>query len=212
MPTVSFVTVVTTRSLISTLPLAYSFFSNMFQAGTILFGGGPVVIPLLREYVVEPGWVSPRDFLIGLAVVQALPGPNFNFAVYLGALALRAKSPAGLSGAILAYTGIYAPGIVLALGFQGVWNIMRTKPWIVSILRGINSIAVGFVFTAVYRLWEIGYLTVDSTQGKSLADDPWWVVVAVVAFSSTRWFNVPPAVSIIGGAVLGACWFGVTST
>ena len=52
--------------------------SQLHRQGTIIFGGGPVVIPLLREYVVEPGWVSPRDFLIGLAMIQALPGPNFN--------------------------------------------------------------------------------------------------------------------------------------
>ena len=58
----------------------------MYLAGTIIFGGGPVVIPLLREYIVSEGWVSPRDFLIGLALIQGFPGPNFNFAVYLGGL------------------------------------------------------------------------------------------------------------------------------
>ncbi|KAJ4301992.1 hypothetical protein N0V88_002123 [Collariella sp. IMI 366227] len=66
--------------------LLYRLFANMYLAGTIIFGGGPVVIPLLREYVVAEGWVSPRDFLIGLAVIQAFPGPNFNFAVFLGSL------------------------------------------------------------------------------------------------------------------------------
>lgn len=58
----------------------------MYLAGTVIFGGGPVVIPMLRSYVVDPGWVSSRDFLIGLAIIQAFPGPNFNFAVFLNAL------------------------------------------------------------------------------------------------------------------------------
>jgi chromate transport protein ChrA len=61
----------------------------MYLAGTIIFGGGPVVIPLLKVYVVDPGWVSSRDFLLGLAIIQAFPGPNFSFAIYLGGLALQ---------------------------------------------------------------------------------------------------------------------------
>jgi chromate transport protein ChrA len=75
------------RSTVSTRSLPFDLFANLYLAGTVIFGGGPVVIPLLRAYVVGPGWVSPRDFLIGLAVIQASPGPNFNFSIYLGALA-----------------------------------------------------------------------------------------------------------------------------
>lgn len=89
----------------------------MYLAGTIIFGCGPVVIPLLREYVVEPGWVSPRDFLIGLAIIQAFPGPNFNFAVYLGALALLGTGHFNALGAFLGFMGIFVPGISLAVGF-----------------------------------------------------------------------------------------------
>ena len=137
----------------------------MYLAGTIIFGGGPVVIPLLRSYVVGPGWVSGRDFLLGLAMIQAWPGPNFNFAVYLGALALRAS------------------------------------PYP----------TVGLVFTAVYRLWNIGYLTPETTSGQSLALDPWWVVVATVTYTESAWFGVPPAAAIVIGAVLGLCWYGVVS-
>jgi chromate transport protein ChrA len=76
---ISFIVILVIRGTVK-VPLAYSLFANMYLAGTIIFGGGPVVIPLLREYVVQPGWVSPRDFLIGLALIQAFPGPNFNFA------------------------------------------------------------------------------------------------------------------------------------
>ena len=76
-------------------------------------------------------------------------------------------------------------------------------------LRGINATAVGLVFTAVYRLWEIGYLTAERSDGRSLAEEPWWVVVAAVTYAETAWFKVPPAVAIVFGAILGLAWFGV---
>ncbi|KAI4246615.1 MAG: hypothetical protein L6R42_009856, partial [Xanthoria sp. 1 TBL-2021] len=86
----SFITILLLRALLpGIVPRAFSLFSSLYLAGTIIFGGGPVVIPLLREYIVSPGWVSPRDFLLGLAIIQSFPGPNFNFAVYLGALATK---------------------------------------------------------------------------------------------------------------------------
>ena len=75
---VTFIAFMVTRGVLSPPPLALDLFTNMYLAGTIIFGGGPVVIPLLREYVVVPGWVSSRDFLLGLAIIQAFPGPNFN--------------------------------------------------------------------------------------------------------------------------------------
>lgn len=180
----------------------------MYLAGTIIFGGGPVVIPLLRQYVVQPGWVSSRDFLIGLAIIQAFPGPNFNFAVYLGALSLQQSRCPTIFGAFLGYIGIFVPGLTLALGFQSIWRLLRTKSAVVSLLRGMNATAVGLVFTAVYRLWEIGYLTVEADKGVSLAREPWWVVVAAVSYTGTAWFDVPPPVAIVFGAVLGLCWYG----
>ncbi|KAH0344405.1 chromate transporter, partial [Aureobasidium melanogenum] len=201
----SFAAVLAARGALSSPPLILDLFANMCLAGTIIFGGGPVVIPLLREYTVQPGWVSSRDFLIGLAIIQAFPGPNFNFAVYLGALAVSSHAQ-GLAGAILGFIGIFLPGLALSTAVSGIWQIVRTKALVVSVLRGINATAVGLVFTAVYRLWEIGYLTPDSGRGKSLANDPWWVVVAAVAYSGTAWFKIPPALAIVAGAVLGLCW------
>lgn len=197
------------RSLLQSKTLAFELFSNMFLAGTIIFGGGPVDIPLLRDYVVDPGWVSSRDFLIGLAVIQALPGPNFNFAVYLGALALRNTDLPLPIGGIVGFVGIFVPGLVLAFGVHGLWGSLRTKATVGSTLRGVNAIAVGMVFTAVYRLWQIGYVKPGSGRGESLVDEPWWVVVAAVAFSGTSWFKIPAPVSIISGGILGLCWYGV---
>lgn len=180
----------------------------MYLAGTVIFGGGPVVIPLLRSYVVDPGWVSSRDFLLGLAVIQAFPGPNFNFAVYLGALALQRSQFPTIFGAFLGFLGIFFPGIALAVAVQSFWRVLRRKKWVTDLLRGVNATAVGLVFTAVYRLWEIGYLTPTESSGQSLALEPWWVVVATLTYAESAWFNVPPALAIVVGGVLGLAWYG----
>lgn len=225
---VSFIAIIVTRSQLSQEYRPLSLFANMYLAGTIIFGGGPVVIPLLREYVVHPGWVSPRDFLIGLAIIQAFPGPNFNFAVYLGALAVADVASAGntgdaVLGAFLGYVGIFLPGIVFAVSMQGLWRKLRSRPLFVALLRGVNATAVGLVFTAVYRLWEVGYLTNESTSsdtaddvqggrvsGRSLADEPWWVVVAALTYAGNKWFGVPAAAGIAVGGILGLAWWGAT--
>ncbi|KAF3210381.1 hypothetical protein TWF106_010677 [Orbilia oligospora] len=204
----SFITILVVRGTLRVDILALDLFANMYLAGTIIFGGGPVVIPLLRSYVVDPGWVTSRDFLIGLAIIQALPGPNFNFAVYLGSLALQRSQFPTIFGAFLGFVGIFFPGITLAVAIQSLWQILRKKNVVIDILRGVNASAVGLVFTAVYRLWEIGYLTAEMNQGQSLAREPWWVVVAAVTYAESAWFNVPPALAIVIGAVLGLCWYG----
>jgi hypothetical protein len=80
---ISFVVIMVCRGTLNGRDRGFDLFANLYLAGTIIFGGGPVVIPLLCEYIVVPEWVSPRDFLLGLAITQAFPGPNFNFAVYL---------------------------------------------------------------------------------------------------------------------------------
>ena len=205
----SFTTLMAVRGVLKKAPLELSLFNNMLLAGTIIFGGGPVVIPLLREYVVEPGWVSARDFLLGLALIQAFPGPNFNFAVYLGGLAL-AKSSTAL-GSFLGFVGIFLPGITLSVGFQSIWSVARKRRWVVSLLRGINATAVGLVFTAVYRLWEIGYLTAKESQGQSLAKEPWWLAVSAATFTLVEWYAVPPAAAIVSGAVAGLAWWGAVA-
>ena len=113
------------------------------------------------------GRVSTRDFLIGLAIIQAFPGPNFNFAVYWGALAVLGTPHSTVVGAFL-----------------------------------------GFVFTAVYRLWEIGYLSQESSSGQSLDQDPWWVVVTTLTDTGNAWFTVPAPVAIVTGGLVGLCWYG----
>jgi chromate transport protein ChrA len=207
-----FIVLMVLRGTLPHRPLLFQLFANMFLAGTVIFGGGPVVIPLLREYVVYEGWVSPRDFLIGLAIIQAFPGPNFNFAVYLGGLTAVFGHHNAAVGALLGYLGIFLPGVVTVHGTMGIWGAIRGKRWVKSALRGINAAAVGLIYTAVYRLWQIGYVDAGFQQGKSLGDDPWWVVVGVTSYVGGMWFGVAPPVAILLGAVMGLVRFGVVSS
>ncbi|PFH51369.1 hypothetical protein AMATHDRAFT_142625 [Amanita thiersii Skay4041] len=208
---IAFLVLIILRGTLNAPPKVFALFTNMYIAGTLIFGGGPVVIPLLREYVVEPGWVSPRDFLLGLAIIQALPGPNFNFAVYLGSLALAGHvlSARSLLGALMGFIGIFTPGIVLSAGIQSVWHLIRDRRVVISLLRGMNAAAVGLVFTAVYRLWEVGYLTPDDSAGISLAKEPWWLAITATAYTSVEWFDVPIPLAIVGGGAAGLLWWDV---
>lgn len=205
----AFTVVMVLRGVLHSPPMLYKLFANLSLAGTIIFGGGPVVIPLLREYVVAEGWVSPRDFLIGVAIIQAFPGPNFNFAVYLGGLAAINGGQPAILGAVIAYIGIFLPGMVLVHGTMGVWKVLRSKPWVKSGFRGVNAGAVGLIYTAVYRIWQVGYIDEGFQSGKSLGDDPWWVVVAASAYVGGMHFGLPAPLAILLGAVLGLVRYGV---
>ena len=157
------------RGLLKTPPRGVSLFVNLYLAGTVIFGSGPVVIPLLREYIVAEGWVSPRDFLIGLALIQSFPGPNF---------ATAGSCLPSFVGALIGFLGIFTPGICIVIGVMGLWNVLRSRRWLLSLLRGINAGAVRLVFTAVYKLWQIGFVDVDNQSGSALGRAPWWVGIA----------------------------------
>ena len=207
-----FATFITSLALHATTknpPQSFSLFSSLYLAGTIIFGGGPVVIPLLREYTVTPGWVHPRDFLLGLAIIQAFPGPNFNFAVYLGALAVAGTAVPSYLGALIAFVAMYAPGLFIVVGFMGLWRILRDKGWFLALLRGINAAAVGLVFTAVYKLWQMGYLTSQEQNGSPLGTDPWLVAITGTAFVGGAWFGLNPPVAILLGGAMGVARYGV---
>lgn len=206
---VTFIIVMVLRGVLPDPPLLYKLFANLYLAGTIIFGGGPVVIPLLREYIVAEGWVSPRDFLIGLAIAQSFPGPNFNFAVFLGGLTAVHNGYSSITGALIAFCGIFFPGIVLVHGTMGVWGVLRSRRWVKSGVRGVNAGAVGLIYTAVYRIWQIGYIDEGFQSGKSLADDPWWVVVTAAAYVGGRYFSLAAPLAILLGAVLGLVRYGV---
>ncbi|KAL9130809.1 MAG: hypothetical protein Q9217_001112, partial [Psora testacea] len=206
---ISFILTITCKAIVSGHQRSFSLFSSLYLAGTIIFGGGPVVIPLLREYMVTPGWVLPRDFLLGLAIIQAFPGPNFNFVVYLGALAVAGTSIPSYLGALAAFVAMYAPGLFIVVGFMGLWCIICDKKWLQAILRGVNAAAVGLVFTAVYKLWQMGYLTAAVQGGSSLGMDPWLVAITGTAYVGGAWFGLSPPVAIILGGMLGLVKYAV---
>lgn len=209
---VSFVAIMILRGLLTHPPRGYSLFANLYLAGTIIFGGGPVVIPLLREYIVAEGWVSARNFLFGLALIQAFPGPNFNFAVYLGALATAGSPMASFEGAMVAFVAIFAPGIMIQTGIMGVWKKLRSRRWFMCLLRGVNATAVGFIYSAVYKLWRIGFVDADSQTGGSLGRDPWWVIVTAGSFVGVAWFGLSAPFAILLGAILGLVWYAIVKT
>lgn len=206
---ISFVAIMILRGLLTNPSRGYSLFANLYLAGTIIFGGGPVVIPLLREYIVAEGWVSPRDFLFGLALIQCFPGPNFNFVVYLGSLATKGSSLTSVAGSLIAFLGIFAPGIIIQTGIMGVWKILRSRRWFLCLLRGVNATAVGFIYTAVYKLWTNGFIDASSQTGSSLGRDPWWVIITATSFVGGAWFNLSAPLAIVLGAALGLLWYAV---
>ena len=209
---VTFIVVMVLRSTLPNPPLLYQLFANLYLAGTIIFGGGPVVIPLLREYVVAEGWVSPRDFIIGLAIVQSFPGPNFNFAVFLGGLAASNSGLPSAWGAMIGFLAIFFPGLALVHGTMGVWGSLRSKPWVKSVLRGVNAGAVGLIYTAIYRIWQVGYIDEGFQSGTSLGNDPWWVVVTATAYVGGRYYGIVAPLAILLGAGLGLVRYGVVSS
>lgn len=205
----TFVLTIALHAILHHTTQAFSLFSSLYLAGTIIFGGGPVVIPLLREYIVSPGWVSPRDFLLGLAVIQAFPGPNFNFAVYLGSLAVAGTPVPSYLGACIAFVAMYAPGLFMVVGFMGLWRVLRDQKWFLATLRGVNAAAVGLVFTAVYKLWQMGYLTEAVAGGSPLGQDPWLVAITGTAFVGGAWFRVSPPVAILLGGAMGMARYAI---
>jgi chromate transport protein ChrA len=207
-----FTIVMVCRGIYGGESLPFDLFANLLLAGTIIFGGGPVVLPLLRSYIVSPGWVSSRDFLIGIAITQSFPGPNFNISVYLGVLALRSSSYSPFLGAFIGFVAIYLPGLWLYVGFMGLWSTIRRLQIVKSCLRGMHASAVGLVFTAVYRLFKIGYLDRDVQQGSSLDEGPWWIVIIATAFVGGLHFNLSPPLAILVGGVMGMIWYAVAST
>jgi chromate transport protein ChrA len=171
--------------------------------------GGPVVIPLLRVYI-STEWVGERDFLLGLAIIQAFPGPNFNFAAYLGALSLRGTGTNMVFGSLIGFIGIFSPGITVITGLMPLWTVIRNNRWIKSALRGVNAAAVGLVYSSVYRLFQVGLVDSSSKTGRPLGSDPWWVAITAGSFVAGRFFGFDAFLAIVSGGVLGLLWYAVT--
>src|SRR5665648_293677 len=109
-------------------------FNAFYRSGAFVFGGGHVVLPLLQAQVVAPGWVTNEAFLAGYGLAQAVPGPLFTFAAYLGAV--MGPTPNGLAGAAIALVAIFLPGLLLVFGILPFWDSLRPRPMVQAGLRG----------------------------------------------------------------------------
>ena len=123
-------------------------FEAFYRAGALVFGGGHVVLPLLEASVVRPGWISPDGFLAGYGAAQAVPGPLFTFAAYLGAA--NTLAPNGLLGAAIALVAIFLPGLLLVTGALPFWDAFRSRPLAQAAMRGANAAVVGILGAALY--------------------------------------------------------------
>jgi chromate transporter len=165
-------------------------FEAFYRSGALVFGGGHVVLPLLREAFVTPGWVSDDAFLAGYGAAQAVPGPLFTFAAYLGAVA--SPSPHGIAGAALGLFGIFLPGILVLLGTLPFWDALRRKTSAQAMMRGVNAAVVGLLAAALYNPVWIG-----SVQA------PGDFAVALVGFVLLTAWRAPPLVVVIVSAIGG---------
>lgn len=123
-------------------------FASFYRAGALVFGGGHVVLPLLEAELVRPGWVTADAFLAGYGAAQAVPGPLFAFAAYLGAV--MAPPPQGIATAALCLVAIFLPGFLLLVGALPFWDALRARPVAQAAVRGVNAAVVGLLGAALY--------------------------------------------------------------
>lgn len=123
-------------------------FESFYRVGSLVFGGGHVVLPLIETEVVGAGWVSRDEFLAGYGAVQAVPGPLFTFAAYLGAVARQ--GPGGLAGGLWTLVAVFVPSFLLIFGALPFWDGLRARPRVRAALMGVNAAVVGLVLAALY--------------------------------------------------------------
>jgi chromate transporter len=162
-------------------------FARFFRVGSLVFGGGHVVLPLLQAEVVPPGWIGERDFLAGYGAAQAVPGPLFTFAAFLGAA--MGPAPNGWAGAAICLVAIFLPSAFLVIGAPPFWTALRGRSEAQGALRGANAAVVGLLAAALYNPVWTGAVTRTADVGLVLAAfllltawrTPPWIVVALSA-------------------------------
>lgn len=170
---------------------ALALWDAFYRSGALVFGGGHVVLPLLRDAVVVPGWASDGGFLAGYGAAQAMPGPLFTFAAYLGAISTT--GPGGVLGSVLALIAIFVPGILALVGTLPFWHALRGRADAQAVLRGINAAVVGVLGAALYNpVWTSAVL--------SPAD----FAAAAAGFVLLVVWRAPPLVVVVLGAAVGA--------
>jgi chromate transporter len=137
---------------------ALAMVAGFYRAGSLVFGGGHVILPLLESVVVPQGWVTIEEFVAGYGAAQAVPGPLFTFSAYLGAV--KSGSPSGVAGGLLALFSIFLPSFLLVFGALPFWDVLRARPDFQAALRGINAAVVGILLAALYSpVWTSAILT-----------------------------------------------------
>jgi chromate transporter len=187
-----FVLLVGLPLLAATVPSqSLKLFDAFYRAGSLVFGGGHVVLPLLQASVVPPGWVSNDAFLAGYGAAQAVPGPLFTFAAYLGAV--MGPQPNGWIGATLCLVAVFLPSFLLVIGTLPFWDYLRRLPAAQSVLRGVNAAVVGLLLAALYNpVWTSGI-----TSGADFA-------LAAAGFLLLFMWQVPPWLVVVLSAIGGA--------
>jgi chromate transporter len=165
-------------------------FDAFYRSGALVFGGGHVVLPLLRDAFVAPGWVSDDTFLAGYGAAQAVPGPLFTFAAYLGAVV--APSPHGVTGAALGLIGIFLPGVLILVGTLPFWDTFRSRAGAQAAMRGINAAVVGLLGAALYNPVWTSSIRTSADFG-----------VALIGFLLLMSWRAPPLFVVVVGALAG---------
>ena len=167
---------------------AIALFDSFYRSGALVFGGGHVVLPLLQAEVVPPGWVTNDAFLAGYGAAQAVPGPLFTFAAYLGTV--MGRVPNGWSGGLICLVAIFLPSFLLLIGALPFWDSLRRRPAVQSALRGVNAVVVGLLLAALYKpVWTSAILA------------PADFAIGIVAFLLLALWAVPPWLVVVLGAV-----------
>jgi chromate transporter len=165
-------------------------FSAFYRSGALVFGGGHVVLPMLDQAVVARGWVSEADFLAGYGAAQAVPGPLFSFAAFLGAIG---PPPNRWPGAVIALLAIFLPGMLLVLGALPFWEAIRGLAKARAALSGINAAVVGILAAALYDpVWT------------SAVHTPADFLVAAASFALLVSGRIRPAVVVVLATIAGA--------
>lgn len=166
-------------------------FDAFYRSGALVFGGGHVVLPLLQVQVVTPGWISNESFLTGYGLAQAVPGPLFTFAAYLGTV--MGPAPNGFTGSLIALVAIFLPGVLLVYGMLPYWDALRLRPTAQAAMRGANAAVVGILGAALYSpVWTSAVLSPRDfavALAGFLLLTVWkaqpWIVVVLLALAGT---------------------------
>ncbi|HZC70655.1 MAG TPA: chromate efflux transporter [Jatrophihabitans sp.] len=177
------------RSVINSQSLAMG--DSFYRSGALVFGGGHVVLPLLQSQVVPPDWISKDHFLTGYGFAQAVPGPLFTFAAYLGTA--MNQPPNGVAGAALALVAIFLPSMLLTYGALPWWSSLRGHPAAQAALRGVNAAVVGILLAALYS-------PVFTSSILRPAD----FVLALAAFGLLMIWKCPPWIVVLFSGIGGA--------